>query len=213
MRPVAAAAIPSRLAEADAPSPSSAPCTRPQTQDFKDEAQKQNTHKKNDSFAAAYGTVLFFEDTGASRRPAHSAALPSPSRLAAPDSCRRSPSTRPPLPSLVARSPPVLATPSAPIEGSQKNVPLFAHHFPQWSEHATGIAQAYTWVALSEAKVGASLQHYGNLIADDVLALWDLPKSWVIKAQMPFGGVGGAPKPKSFQPIKERVKTFGAASE
>lgn len=65
------------------------------------------------------------------------------------------------------------------MQASADKFKLYADQFPQWSEHSSGIAQAYTWIALSECGVGASLQHYGNLIQDDLRAIWGLPESWV----------------------------------
>lgn len=47
---------------------------------------------------------------------------------------------------------------AAPVEKCQKDIPLYAEHFPQWSEHTSGIAQAFTWVAFNEAGLGANLQ-------------------------------------------------------
>ena len=45
------------------------------------------------------------------------------------------------------------------VKGLQENFALYADNFPIWSEHSTGIAQFAVWTALSEANIGASLQH------------------------------------------------------
>lgn len=73
------------------------------------------------------------------------------------------------------------------VAGLQESFPLYADNFPVWSEHSTGIAQYAVWVALSEAGVGASLQHYNPLPDAAVAARWGVPASWKLRAQMPFG--------------------------
>ena len=54
-------------------------------------------------------------------------------------------------------------------------------------EQGSGIAQYAVWVALSEAGIGASLQHYNPLPDAAVAARWGVPASWKLRAQMPFG--------------------------
>jgi uncharacterized protein len=73
------------------------------------------------------------------------------------------------------------------ISGLQQNFPLYAENFPVWSEQASGIAQYAVWVALSQANIGASLQHYNPLPDAAVAAKWGVPASWKLRAQMPFG--------------------------
>lgn len=73
------------------------------------------------------------------------------------------------------------------IAGLQASFPLYADNFPIWAEHSTAIAQYATWVALSEAGIGASLQHYNPLPDAAVAARWNVPASWKLRAQMPFG--------------------------
>lgn len=77
------------------------------------------------------------------------------------------------------------------IAGLQASFPLYADNFPIWSEHSTAIAQYATWVALSEAGIGASLQHYNPLPDAAVAARWNVPASWKLRAQMPFGSNEG----------------------
>lgn len=73
------------------------------------------------------------------------------------------------------------------IAGLQASFPLYADNFPIWAEHSTAIAQYATRVALSEAGIGASLQHYNPLPDAAVAARWNVPASWKLRAQMPFG--------------------------
>lgn len=95
------------------------------------------------------------------------------------------------------------------IQGLQKAFPPYADNFTLWSHHATGITQYSIWNALANIKIGASLQHYGNLIEDEVKKVWDLPASWSLIAQMPFGTIKSPAGEKTFQTIDERVFVKG----
>jgi predicted oxidoreductase (fatty acid repression mutant protein) len=52
------------------------------------------------------------------------------------------------------------------------------------------------------------LQHYNPLIDEKVKKTWNLPASWKLIAQMPFGKPTDQPGEKEFQPLEERVKFF-----
>jgi hypothetical protein len=93
----------------------------------------------------------------------------------------------------------------ATIRNLQEQMPLYSENFALWSHHGTGMAQFSVWTVLAELGVGASLQHYGNLIEEEVLAHFDLPSSWSLVAQMPFGSIEKDPGEKDFLPIEERV--------
>ena len=84
------------------------------------------------------------------------------------------------------------------VKALQEQFPLYADNFPVWSEHATGIAQYAVWMALAEAGIGASLQHYNPLPDARVAQEWDIPESWVLRAQMPFGSHAGEIGDKTF---------------
>ncbi|RMZ91783.1 hypothetical protein DV736_g967, partial [Chaetothyriales sp. CBS 134916] len=115
-------------------------------------------------FAAAYGTVLWFEDQKA-------------------------------------------------LEALQKQIPLYADRFPQWSEHTSGIHQYVAWTGLEQAGFGANLQHYNPLIDEKVRQIWGVPAEWVLKAQLVFGKPTGQPGEKKFNPIDERVFIHGGKFE
>lgn len=118
------------------------------------------TEKKIDgSFAAGYGTVLYFEDQSI-------------------------------------------------IEGLQNRFPAYAHNFPTWSEHTSAMHQLIVWTMLEDAGLGASLQHYNPLIEEQVHSTWNLPKSWKLIAEMPFGTPTAPPDPKEHAPIESRFKVF-----
>ncbi len=73
------------------------------------------------------------------------------------------------------------------IKGLQEQFTLYSDHFPAWSEHSSGIAQFAVWTALSYSNIGASLQHYNPITDEAVRKEWNVPISWKLRAQMPFG--------------------------
>ena len=64
------------------------------------------------------------------------------------------------------------------------------------------------WQALAENEIGASLQHYNELIEDDVKKMLSLPDNWKILAQMPFGSIEKSPAEKTFLPLENRLMIF-----
>lgn len=120
----------------------------------------ERTEDKINSFAAAHGSILFFEDQNT-------------------------------------------------IKSLQEGFPAFAQHFSQWSEHHAGILQYIIWTALEDAGLGASLQHYNPLIDDKVKEKWNLPQSWNLIAQMPFGKINAEPGEKTYMPLDQRLRVFG----
>lgn len=117
------------------------------------------TDKKIQSFAAAYGTVLYFEKMDV-------------------------------------------------VESMQQNFPLYADNFPIWAQQANGMLQFAIWTALTDLGLGVNLQHYNPLIDDEVKQLFQVPQSWKLIAQMPFGEAQAAPAPIQKLPVKERVLVF-----
>jgi hypothetical protein len=94
------------------------------------------------------------------------------------------------------------------ISNLQEQFPLYAHNFPVWSQQSNGILQNNIWVALAEVGLGASLQHYSELIESAVREAWQIPDEWKLVAQMPFGQIVSEPDEKQYQPIEQRVKVF-----
>ncbi len=94
------------------------------------------------------------------------------------------------------------------IKELQQKYPLYAESFPIFSEHSAGMAQFAVWTALAEAGIGASLQHYAPLIDAEVARTWDLPASWKLRAQMPFGSNEKPFADKSFVADELRFKTI-----
>lgn len=117
------------------------------------------TEAKINSFAAAYGTILYFEEEKT-------------------------------------------------IQKLQQDFPLYKENFPVWSQQANGMLQFVIWTMLAEQNIGASLQHYNPLIDDEVKKTWNLPQSWKLIAQMPFGSMTAPAGDKTFLPIEERLRIF-----
>ena len=86
---------------------------------------------------------------------------------------------------------------------------LYADNFPVWSNQSNGMLQFVVWTALQSEGLGSSLQHYNELVEEDVKKEWKLDPSWKLLAQMPFGSVEAPAGEKSFNPIEDRVKVFG----
>jgi len=94
-----------------------------------------------------------------------------------------------------------------PVKALQEKFPLYAHNFPIWSEHSTGMAQLAVWTALADAGIGASLQHYHPLVDAEVAKTWAIPASWKLTAQMPFGSNEAPFGEKSFIDDEVRFRT------
>ena len=111
-----------------------------------------NTEKKIDSFAAAYGTILYYDDTDV-------------------------------------------------VKKLQEQFPLYAANFPTWAQQANGMMQYALWTLFANMGLAA------NPLIDEALASeFDVPASWQLIAQMPFGQPLSQPGPIEKLPIDERVK-------
>ena len=94
------------------------------------------------------------------------------------------------------------------IHALQEKFPLYAAYFDSWSDQTAGMLQFTSWTMLENIGLGASLQHYNVLIEASVKKHWDLPQTWKLISQMPFGAPSKDPEEKTFKPIEERVYTF-----
>ncbi|WP_019637960.1 nitroreductase family protein [Paenibacillus fonticola] len=94
------------------------------------------------------------------------------------------------------------------IQGLQEQFALYKDNFPVWSEQSSGMLQFVVWTALANEGVGASLQHYNPLIDEKVQQEWNIPASWKLIAQMPFGKPVAEPGDKQFNPLDSRLKVF-----
>jgi len=90
----------------------------------------------------------------------------------------------------------------------QDQWPIYADHFPDWSEQASGMAQFSVWIALAGIGIGASLQHYNPLVDAKIKRHWNIPETWRLRAQMPFGS-NEAPFPtKKVISDSDRFRSF-----
>ena len=94
------------------------------------------------------------------------------------------------------------------IESLQKQFALYKDNFPIWSQQTSGMHQFVIWTALEVEGFGASLQHYNELIENDVKKEWSIPENWKLIGQMPFGKPTAKPDEKQFSPLEERIKVF-----
>jgi predicted oxidoreductase (fatty acid repression mutant protein) len=94
------------------------------------------------------------------------------------------------------------------ISGMQEAFVTYQDRFPVWAQHTNAMHQFVIWTALELEGLGASLQHYNPLIDEKVKQDWNLPESWQLVAQMPFGKPTSPPGPKEFKPLEERIRIF-----
>lgn len=91
------------------------------------------------------------------------------------------------------------------VSTMQEQFKTYAENFPIWANQANGMAQISVWCALRELNVGASLQHYNPVIDDFVAEKFNIPSTWRLIAQMPFGSIEAQPDPKPAEDINKRV--------
>lgn len=95
------------------------------------------------------------------------------------------------------------------VKQFEELAPLYAEKFYDWSEQGMGIANYATWLALTEAGLGASLQHYNPIIDADVAAEFGIPANWRLRAQMVFGSIEAPAGEKEFAADADRFKVIG----
>ena len=88
----------------------------------------------------------------------------------------------------------------------EKQFPAYADNFADWAEQGIGGAQQAVWTALAEQQIGASLQHYNPLIDDAIHQAFNLPDSWQLRAEMPFGSIDAPAGNKDFRADSEKFK-------
>lgn len=94
------------------------------------------------------------------------------------------------------------------VKNLQEQFSLYKDNFPVWSQQSSGMLQYVIWTSLAVEGLGASLQHYNELIEEDVAKEWNIPSGWKLVAQMPFGKPVSGAGEKEFLPLDERVKTY-----
>lgn len=92
------------------------------------------------------------------------------------------------------------------VKAMQEQFSTYADNFPVWANQANGMLQLSIWSMLRELNIGASLQHYNPVIDSKVKEIFDIPESYKLVAQMPFGGIVSEPGGKEKEDINKRVE-------
>lgn len=99
---------------------------------------------------------------------------------------------------------------NATVEKLQKDFPSYAANFPTFALESSSMAQFAVWATLAEQKIGASLQHYNELIALEVAKTFHVDPKWRLTCQMPFGNIVKPAEVKSFIADEGRFIVKGA---
>lgn len=94
------------------------------------------------------------------------------------------------------------------VKDLQEKFALYADKFPVFSQNSAGMTQFAVWTALANKNIGASLQHYNPIIDKAVKKEWNLPDSWDLSAQMPFGSIVQPAGEKSYINDEDRFRIF-----
>lgn len=91
------------------------------------------------------------------------------------------------------------------VKKTMELYPRYAKSFPEWVQQSNGMLQLAVWTGLKEMGIGANIQHYNPVIDEAVKKLFDIPESWFLVAQMPFGSINFTPMEKEKEDISKRV--------
>ena len=94
------------------------------------------------------------------------------------------------------------------VEKLQEDFALYKDNFPKWARETNAMHQLVIWTALELEGLGASLQHYNEIIEEDVKKEWNIPEKWLLIGQMPFGKANDTPGDKQYNPLEDRVKVY-----
>lgn len=90
------------------------------------------------------------------------------------------------------------------IKGLEAQMPAYADNFNVWANQTNGMHQFTLWTEFAIEGIGATIQHYNPLVDEQVAKTFDIPESWKLVAQMPFGNVRGEALEKEFKDVDER---------
>lgn len=82
---------------------------------------------------------------------------------------------------------------------------------PQWSEHATGMAQILMWTALEIEGLGASLQHMNAFppVEAALKKLCGVPEDYQLRAHIVYGDhPGNHPEKPAKTPLSETLNVL-----
>ena len=94
------------------------------------------------------------------------------------------------------------------VKSLQEQFELYKDNFPVWALQTSGMMQFSVWTAFATEGIGGSLQHYTELIDEQVKKEFNIPESWKMLTQMPFGKIVKGAGEKAFNPIEDRVKVL-----
>jgi len=94
------------------------------------------------------------------------------------------------------------------VRSLQEKFPSYAEKMPEYSLQSSGMLQYIVWTALELEGFGVSLQHYNPVIDEAVQKIWDIPETWKLISQMPFGKPTAEPREKQYNSVEERMKVF-----
>ncbi len=90
------------------------------------------------------------------------------------------------------------------VAALEQNMPTYAHNMQPWSYQASGMLQFAVWVGLKELGLGANLQHYGELVEQELYELYNIEKKYKLISQMPFGNILQPADEKLINNLQER---------
>lgn len=94
------------------------------------------------------------------------------------------------------------------IKSQEKDMPSYKEYFETWGHHSAAMIQLNIWQALRDEGIGASNQHYNPVIDSWVKELYEIPDSWELIAEMPFGKIEEEPEKKDKKPIDEILRVI-----
>lgn len=94
------------------------------------------------------------------------------------------------------------------VKGLQEKFALYADKFPVWSLQSNGMLEYVVWTSLEAEGLGASLQHYNPVVDEAVQKAWNVPSTWKLLAQIPFGKDLAHPVDKEFSPLEDRLFVY-----
>ena len=92
------------------------------------------------------------------------------------------------------------------VDEYKKQFILYANNFNNWAIQSNAMLQFAIWTAFANVNIGANLQHYNPAIDEMLQKQFNIPKNWVLIAQMPFGGIATEPDPKPKDEVLRRIK-------
>ncbi|MGD9910466.1 MAG: nitroreductase family protein [Candidatus Izemoplasmatales bacterium] len=87
----------------------------------------------------------------------------------------------------------------------EEKFPLYSKNVNVWALEQSGMLQMNVWNVLTSLGLGASLQHYNEVIDTLVRDLFDVSPDWRLIGQMPFGSILSVPDKKHEVPVKSRI--------